>query len=112
MSDAAGTDLTDLVSSTTDNSNTLYIILAVQVLLLIERIFTNVFKRVKRCKCSECCSVDMVSSSLSLSDSPKKVRRRSVDVEKPDSVENPKSDSRTSGNPKSSQNEESSEYEG
>lgn len=84
MSDAAGTDLTDLVSSTTDNSNTLYIILAVQVLLLIERIFTNVFKRVKRCKCSECCSVDMVGNSMSMSDSPQKVRRRSADVEKVD----------------------------
>lgn len=101
MSDAAGTDLTDLVSSTTDNSNTLYIILAVQVLLLIERIFTNVFKRVKRCKCSECCSVDMVGNSLSMSDSPQKQRRRSVDVEKVEVEANKDADAK----------KESSEYD-
>lgn len=56
------------------DTTTLYFIAVLQILLVLERIFTNVFKRVKHCKCSECCSVDMASPSIS-EDSPKIVRR-------------------------------------
>lgn len=56
------------------DTTTLYFIAVLQILLVLERVFKNVFKRVKHCKCSECCSVDMASPSVS-EDSPKIVRR-------------------------------------
>jgi hypothetical protein len=61
-------------SLTSADTTTLYFIAALQILLILERVFTNVFKRVKHCNCSECCSVDMGSPSIS-DDSPKIVRR-------------------------------------
>jgi hypothetical protein len=61
-----------------DNA-TLYFIAALQVLLVIERVFTNVFKRMKHCKCSQCCSMDMASPSNSAGDSPEVVRRSKKD---------------------------------
>jgi hypothetical protein len=107
--DAAVTDLADTSSS---DSNTLYIILAVQVLLLIERIFTNVFKRVKRCKCSECCSIDMAGSSMSLSDSPTKVRRRSVDAGGSQKAVDNELAPKTSGTRESTQKSSTNDSEG
>lgn len=68
------------------DTTTLYFIAVLQILLVIERVFTNVFKRVKHCKCSECCSVDMASPSIS-EDSPKIVRRsREIETKKESTV--------------------------
>lgn len=69
---ADGNVSTDSLSAA--DTTTLYFIAVLQILLVLERVFTNVFKRVKHCKCSECCSVDMASPSAS-EDSPKIVRR-------------------------------------
>jgi hypothetical protein len=65
-------------SLNSSDSTTLYLVLVLQVLLVIERVFSNVFKRIKRCKCSQCCSVDMLGASGDSSvnsDSPNVVRR-------------------------------------
>lgn len=55
--------------------NTLYIVLVLQILLLVERIFQNALKRIKHMRCSDCCSID--TASISSSDSPPRKRRGS-----------------------------------
>lgn len=49
--------------SEANDSNTLYFILGLQILLVIERVFSNVFKRIKRCQCSDCCTMNMGDSN-------------------------------------------------
>lgn len=62
------------------NDNTIYIILVLQVLLLVERIFQNALKRIKHIRCSRCCSID--TASMSSSDSPPR-KRKATTPEKP-----------------------------
>lgn len=45
------------------NPSTLYFILTLQILLVLERVFSNVFKRIKRCQCSDCCTMNMGDST-------------------------------------------------
>lgn len=66
-------------TGTVEDSNTLFIILTLQILLLIERIFQNALKRIKHMKCSNCCSIDTAE------DSPKRNTRESKEESTDDS---------------------------
>ena len=51
------------ISSLGGDTSTLYFILTLQILLVLERVFSNVFKRIRKCQCSECCTMSMGDST-------------------------------------------------
>jgi hypothetical protein len=71
--------MNESVNDTTNSSpdTTLYSILILQILLLVERVFQNALKRIKHMRCSNCCSIDAFGAS---NDSPP-IRRKAIPAE-------------------------------